>query len=152
MILSEQQLLNLSQQEMQNYIALALAEIKLCLHANVLLCEEKMTYVNEHMSRFNFIGFMEIPDLAKHSVIERNCLFSVAFKTSDNRYFIPVGFKRERNRYFSNDDLSKGSYIVVLLGNNNCAYGQRFMSQELALDFVDKGWPCGFIQDLLSVV
>lgn len=151
MILSEQQLSTLSEQEMQNCIMLALAEIKICLHANVLLCEEKMAYVNEQMSRFNFIGFMEIPDIEKHSVIQRNCLFPMAFKTSDNRYFIPVGFKRERNRYFSNDDLSKGSYIVVLLGNNNGAYGQRFMSQEIALDFVDKGWSCGFSQDLLSV-
>lgn len=151
MILSQQQLETLTEQEMQNCIALALAEIKLCLHVNVALCEDKISYVQQQMTRFNFIGFMEIPDIAKHSIIQRNCLFPVAFKTDDNRYFVPVGFKRERTRYFKDDDLSKGSYIVVFMGCDNGAYGQRFMSQDLALDFIDKGWPCGFSQDLLSV-
>lgn len=139
----------LSDMEKKAYIDLI--EIKTAFHSNVNLSENTIAYINKRMSNFNILGFIEIPDIEKHSIVNFNRFFSVAFKTNDNRYFLPVGFKRERKNYFDNDKLEKGSYIIFYLGNDDYSYGQRFMSQDAAFEFASRGWKSGFDIDLLGL-
>lgn len=139
----------LSDIEKKAYIDLI--EIKTAFHSNVNLSENTIAYINKRMSNFNILGFIQIPDIEKHSIVNFNRFFSVAFKTNDNRYFVPVGFKRERKPYFDNDKLEKGSYIIFYLGNDDYSYGQRFMSQDAAFEFAGRGWKSGFDIDLLGL-
>lgn len=139
----------LSDMEKKAYIDLI--EIKTAFYSNVNLSENTIDYINKRMSNFNILGFIEIPDIEKHSIVNFNRFFSVAFKTKDNRYFLPVGFKRERKTYFDNDKLEKGSYIIFYLGNDDYSYGQRFMSQDAAFEFASRGWKSGFDIDLLGL-
>lgn len=149
MFIAPKMLNSLSDMEKKAYIDLI--EIKTAFHSNVNLSENTIAYINKRMSNFNILGFIEIPDIEKHSIVNFNRFFSVAFKTNDNRYFVPVGFKRERKTYFDNDKIEKGSYILIYLGNDDYSYGQRFMSQEAAFEFASRGWKSGFDIDLLGL-
>lgn len=149
MLINSKILNSLSNKEKEAYIDLI--ETKTAFHSNVNLSEKIITYINRRMSNFNILGFIEIPDIEKHSIVNFNRFFSIAFKTNDNRYFVPVGFKRERKTYFDNDKIEKGSYILIYLGNDDYSYGQRFMSQEVAFEFASRGWKSGFDIDLLGL-
>ena len=149
MFIAPKMLNSLSDMEKKAYIDLI--EIKTAFHSNVNLSENTIAYINKRMSNFNILGFIEIPDIEKHSIVNFNRFFSVAFQTNDNRYFLPVGFKRERKTYFDNDKIEKGSYILIYLGNDDYSYGQRFMSQDAAFEFASRGWKSGFDIDLLGL-
>ena len=73
MFIAPKMLNSLSDMEKKAYIDLI--ETKTAFYSNVNLSEKIITYINRRMSNFNILGFIEIPDIEKHSIVNFNRFF-----------------------------------------------------------------------------